>query len=216
MNASLEIASALLEIGAVGFAPQKPITFKSGIVSPVYVDNRRFPYHPQQWRKVIAGFVELLAKKQLKFDVIAGIETAGIPHSAALGYELQKPSVFVRKQVKDHGTKSRVEGGSVQGKRLLLLEDLVTTGGSSLSGVEALRNEGAIVTDCIVICSYGFIEAQEAFKQAGVNLHALVGFPEILEEAERRGLLNASERESVAEWFQDPHGWGETRSKKVS
>src|SRR5258708_40166800 len=140
------IASSLLEIGAFKFQPAKPLTYKFGLKAPVYVDNRCFPFYPAHWRKVIKGFNNLIQKNSLSFDVVAGIETAGIPHSAALGFFLQKSSAFVRKQTKDHGTKKRVEGGDVTGKKVLLIEDHITTGGSSLSGVEALRNEVGIVT----------------------------------------------------------------------
>ncbi len=208
MQKSEEIAAALLAIGAVGFVPSKPITFKSGIISPVYVDNRRFPFHPQEWKKVLTGFAALIAEQKLEYDVIAGIETAGIPHSAALGYVLQMPSVFVRKQVKDHGTKSRIEGGNVRGRRVLLLEDHITTGGSSLSGVQALRDEGALVVDCIAISSYEFQEARDAFSEAGVSLHTLVSFADILDVATKSSVISLEEKAVVEGWFQDPRSWG--------
>lgn len=208
MSYQQQVAQALLQIGAVGFKPRQPLTFKSGIISPVYVDNRRFPFHPEAWQVVIDGFQALIADQQLDFDVIAGIETAGIPHSAALGFAMQRPSVFVRKKVKDHGTKSRVEGGAVAGKKVVLLEDLVTTGGSSLAGVEALRVDGAVVEDCLIIVDYGFKEAQQAFAKAQVALHALTSFPVILAEAAARNLLNAEDKKLVEDWFSDPWGWG--------
>ena len=138
---SRDIAEALIAIEGVGFRPAAPITFKSGIKSPVYCDNRRFPFHPEQWSKVILGFEALLQEQGVVVDVIAGIEAAGIPHSAALGFAMRKPSIFVRKEAKGYGAKKRVEGGDVSGKRVVLVEDLVSTGLSSLSGVEALRAE---------------------------------------------------------------------------
>ena len=109
-------------------------------------------------------------RRQHSFDVIGGIEAAGIPHSAALGFATAMPSIFIRKEAKEHGTKKRVEGGNVTGKRVLLVEDLVTTGMSSLSGVEALRAEGAIVEDCLAIISYGFPGRKEKFAAAGVTI----------------------------------------------
>jgi orotate phosphoribosyltransferase len=201
------IAQALLKIGAVGFKPKEPITFKSGIVSPVYVDNRKFPFYPEEWAKVIDGFQKLIEQDKIDFDVIAGIETAGIPHSAALGFASKKPSVFVRKQPKDHGMKKRIEGGVVEGMKALLIEDLVTTGGSSLSGVEALRNEGAEVHDCLVIISYGFPESVESFSQAKVKLHALTTFDVILEEALQLGKFTKDEMKLIQDWLKEPHGW---------
>lgn len=206
---AVEVARALIEIGAVGFSPDQPVTFKSGILSPVYVDNRRLPFWPAQWQVVIHGFRKAVNDAQIAFDVIAGIETAGIPHSAALAYSLEKPSVFVRKQVKDHGTRSRIEGGDVREKRVLLVEDLVTTGSSSLSGVEALREDGAVVEDCLAIISYGFAEAVEAFDAAQVALHTLTAFDVVLDQALEMGRFGAREHEIVTGWLRDPHGWAD-------
>lgn len=201
------VAAALLGIGGVSFRPADPITFKSGILSPVYCDNRRFPFYPREWREVIESFVELINRVHLKFDVIGGIESAGIPHSAALGFVTATPSVFIRKATKEHGMKRRVEGGDIAGRRVLLIEDLVTTGSSSLSGIEALREEGATVTDCLAIVSYRFPEAIEQFDRAGVQLHTLTSFGEVLEVARARELVTPAEASSVTAWLHDPHSW---------
>lgn len=201
------IAEALLAIGGVGFRLDDPITFKSGIVSPVYCDNRTFPFWPHEWKKVIQGFISLIAREEIAFDVIGGIEAAGIPHSAALGYATERPSVFIRKQAKEHGKKARIEGGEVAGKRVLLVEDLVTTGGSSLSGVQALRDAGAITTDCLAIISYGFPQAAVAFREAGVRLHTLTDFQTVLSVATERGYLPEDQVEAVREWFRQPFDW---------
>ena len=120
---------------------------------------------------------------------------------------MRQPSIFIRKAAKEHGTKKRVEGGDVSGKRVLLVEDLVTTGGSSLSGVEALRAEGAAVTDCLAIISYGFAEASEAFERAGVKLHTLTDFETVLDVVTAHGTLNTSAAEQIRLWLRDPHGW---------
>jgi orotate phosphoribosyltransferase len=201
------IAAALLGVGGVSFRPDDPITFKSGIVSPVYCDNRRFPFFPREWREVIEAFVELIARERLSFEIVGGIESAGIPHSAALGFVMATPSVFIRKAAKEHGTKRRVEGGDVAGHRVLLIEDLVTTGSSSLAGVEALRAEGAVVTDCLAIVSYRFPEAMQQFERAGVRLHTLTTFGEVLELARERELVTTDQAASVAAWLRDPHRW---------
>ena len=207
MESERAVAKALLSIGAVGFTLDKPITYKSGIKAPVYCDNRTFPSHPDEWKTVITGFASLIREKGLPADVIAGVEAAGIPHSAALGYEMHVPSVFVRKQEKDHGTKKLVEGGDVAGKNVLLIEDLVTTGGSSLRAVAALRGAGAVVTDVLVIVTYAFPESVAAFAEAKVNLHALTSFPVILEEAIAQGRLSDADAEEVIAWTKDPHSW---------
>ena len=209
MGSSREVAEVLLEIKAVGFKPDEPITFKSGIKSPVYVDNRILPFHPEKWLIVLDGLAGLIESNGIDFDVVAGIESAGIPHSAALGYKLRKPSVFVRKTEKDHGTKKMVEGGDVNGKRVLLIEDHVSTGGSSLKGVESLRQAGAVVTACLAITSYEFAQATEAFQSAGVDLLTVTRFSAILEVVKEKDLLDEEKIEIVQDWLDDPHGWAE-------
>lgn len=207
MSYKREVAEALVEIGGVGFRPSAPITFKSGIQSPVYCDNRRFPFYPAQWTKVIRGFEAMIADDGVALDVVGGVEAAGIPHSAALGFHMQRPSVFIRKEAKGHGTKKRVEGGDVKGLRVVLVEDLVTTGMSSLAAIEALREEGAVVEDCLAIISYGFAEAVEAFAKAGVRLHAVTDFDAVLTVAEERSVIDAAGVAVVRDWLREPHGW---------
>ena len=206
-----EVAEALLEIGAVGFAPHAPITFKSGIISPVYVDNRTLPYHPAQWHRVIEGFRGLIERESLKFDLIGGIAVGGVPHSAALSYTLNKPSIFIRQASKDHGKGRMVEGGEVGGKRVLLVEDLVTTGESSLHGVNALREAGALVNDVVAIVSYGFAEAREEFEKAGVQLHTLTRFDVITQAAMEMGHFGTDEKTIIDDWLRDPRGWAARR-----
>lgn len=208
MDYQKEVAKALLNIGAVGFNPSQPVTFKSGIISPVYVDNRRLPFHPNEWRTVIEAFRELIDRDKIHAGVIAGVEAAGIPHSAALGFIAQLPSVFVRKEAKDHGLRKRVEGGDITGKKVLLIEDLVSTGSSSLSGIEAIRSEGGLVDDLMVIVTYGFKESAQAFEKAGIRLHALTSFPIIMDIALAMNKFNADEKIVIEDWFNDPHGWG--------
>ncbi len=203
-----QVARALLEIQAVVFAPHAPITFKSGILSPVYVDNRRLPFWPAQWQIAIEGMQQLIAARDITFDVIAGIAAGGIPHSAALAYTLKRPSVFVRKEAKEHGTRGQIEGGDVTNRRVLLVEDMVTTGSSSLAGVEALRAAGAIVTDCLSITSYGFAEADQAFEAAGVRLHPLAPFAIIVAQASQMGLFDTAALDQIEAWMRDPHHWG--------
>lgn len=211
MNTKRSTAKALLDIGAVGFSPQTPIAFKSGILSPVYVDNRQLIYHPQAWHTVIEGFQAVV--ETLDAEVIGGVAVGGVPHSSALAYVMKMPSVFIRKESKGHGKARRIEGGPVKRKKVVLLEDLVTTGGSGLSGVRALRQAGAIVSDLIAIVSYGFDEADRAFARAGVKLHTLTDFETLLEIVLERGLFTDAEAGLIQDWFADPHGWGKTRKQ---
>ena len=210
-NTKRSIAKALLDIGAVGFSPRAPITFKSGILSPVYVDNRILIFHPEPWHSVIDGFASSIKELPLEFDLIAGVAVGGVPHSSALAYVLNKPSVFIRKESKGHGKAQRIEGGPVEGKSVLLVEDLVTTGGSSLSGVAALREAGALVTDMVAIVSYGFAGAQAAFDEAQVKLHTLTDFDTLLDLALQRGMFGERDESEIRNWFADPHHWGTTR-----
>ncbi len=200
------VARALVEIGAVGFRPNDPITFVSGIISPIYIDNRTLPYHPKEWRVILDGFVET-TKEMGDIDVVAGIESAGIPHSATLGYLLNKPSVFVRKKPKDHGTKKMVEGGDVTGKKVLLVEDLVTLGGSSLKGVNELREAKAVVENVLVIVSFGLAEKEQSFEKNNVVLHKLTTVPTILDVAVEMGRLSEQDRQVVDEWYKAPWEW---------
>ncbi len=209
METETAVAHALINIGAVGFSLEKIITFKSGMRAPIYVDNRKVPFNPKEWKVVIDGFSQKIKDTNLDFDIIAGVEAAGIPHSAALAFSLQKPSVFVRKQVKDHGTKKLVEGGSVDGKKVVLVEDLVTTGESSLAAIKALRSEGALITHCLCIVSYDFEETRAAFKRDGVIPLPLTRFEVILNEAVRMEKLTQEQGNIISEWFGDPWGWAD-------
>ena len=210
-NTKRSIAKALLEIGAIGFSPESPITFKSGIRSPVYVDNRILIYHPVAWHVIIEGFKSLIGSLNLEFDIIAGVAVGGVPHSSALAYVMNTPSVFIRKETKGHGTGKRVEGGDVAGKRVLLVEDLVSTGGSSLSGVAALRQSGAEVSDVLAVVSYGFDEAASAFAHAELRLHTLTDFETLLELACEIDSLNQKQLAVVRRWFADPYTWSADR-----
>jgi len=208
------LAKDLLDINAIVFLLEKPLQFKSGLISPVYVDNRSLIYHPAAWHNVVHAMSRYVTGQNLEFDVIAGVETAGIPHSAVLAFQHDVPSIFVRKQAKTHGTKNRIEGGNVEGKRVLLIEDHISTGLSSLDAVGALRDNGAIVTDCISITSYGFEEATDAFAKANVKPHTLLTFDTILKVAVESGRFNEMQKEAIADWLNNPWPWAEKNGFK--
>lgn len=206
-NMKQSIAKALLDIGAVSFSPDSPFTFKSGIQSPVYVDNRVLVYHPEEWHTIIDGFTSLINSRDLLFDVIAGVALGGVPHSSALAYVLRQPSVFIRKESKEHGKGKLIEGGNVSEKRVMLVEDHVTTGGSTIKAVNALRQEGAQVSDVIAIISYGFNEAVTAFEDEGLNLFTLTDFDTLLDLAQIRGDLTNEHVHLIHRWFANPRAW---------
>lgn len=205
------IAQALLSAGVVGFAFDSPRTFKSGLMSPVYLDNRKLLMHPQAWHTVIGELKETVERLRIAQPVIAGIETAGIPHSAALAYEMGLPTVFVRKQAKEHGLQQRIEGGDVRGREAILIEDQITTGSSSLSSVFPLREAGAAVNHCLAITSYGFAESGRAFAAADVILHVMIEFAELLPEIRKVRLLPEERITEIEVWLEDPLAWAAQR-----
>ena len=200
---SRDVAAALLDAGSVVIDPRSPVVFKSGLRSPVYVDGRRLIFQPRPWHVVIEAF----RAQSETAEVVAGVESAGIPHSSALAFSAHRPSVFVRKATKGHGLARRVEGGDVAGRTVMLVEDMVTTGGSSLAAVQALRDAGASVETCLAIITYGFAGAFEAFEAADVALRVLTTFEVVLEVAIERGSLDEDAAAGVRAWFADPHGW---------
>jgi orotate phosphoribosyltransferase len=204
-----QIARQLVALGAVTVMAEAPVTFRSGLRSPVYVDNRSIPFHPATWHDVINAFEDAIIIESVQFDVVAGIAAAGIPHSSAIGYAMRKPSMFIRKEAKAHGQKQRIEGGDVNGKRVLLVEDLITTGGSAISGIQALRNAGAVVEDCIAIVTYGLPDAIEAFKNLGVRLHTLTSFEFILDAMRETGEYNNQHLATIDRWLQAPFKWAD-------
>jgi orotate phosphoribosyltransferase len=200
------VARALLAAGALAYRPDAPVTFRSGLRSPVYVDCRRLISHPGPWHVVIEALAVRL-RQGAGADAVAGVETAGIPHSSALAYAAGLPCVFVRKAAKEHGLGHRVEGGDVAGLDVVLVEDLVTTGGSSLSAVTALRSAGAAVSRCLAIATYGLGGLHEAFAAEAVRLEVLCTVDVVIDEAEASGILDAGGAAVVRGWLADPAGW---------
>ena len=197
-------AAALLDIHAVNFTVKAPVEFKSGIKSPIYIDNRTLISHPGPWRVIIEGFAALIAASQIDYDVLAGVAVGGVTHCSALAYTLQSPSVFIRKEAKGHGLRKIIEGGKVSGRRVLLVEDHVTTGGSSMRAIEKLRDADAEVSDVMSIISYGFTDARELFENEGLCLHTLTDFDTLLSMALERGEIGEEELGIISSWL-DAH-----------
>ncbi len=194
-------AAALLDIHAVNFTVNEPVEFKSRIKSPIYIDNRTLISHPGPWRVIIEGFAAFIAASQIDFDVLAGVAVGGVTHCSALAYTLQKPSVFIRKEAKQHGLRKIIEGGDVSDLRVLLVEDHVTTGGSSMYAIERLRDAGAEISDVVSIISYGFTEAREQFENKGLQLHTLTDFDTLLSMALDHSLISGEELVAISNWL---------------
>ncbi|HEX7069792.1 MAG TPA: orotate phosphoribosyltransferase [Rhodothermales bacterium] len=208
-----KLAAELLSIGAVAFNPEKPYTWASGLLSPVYCDNRLTISHPRIRRLITDGFAGVVASTGYRPEVVAGTATAGIPHAAWLADRLELPLVYVRSAAKGHGRGRRVEGALDSGRRVVLVEDLVSTGMSSLDAVSALTDEGAVVIAVLAIFTYGLPAAQKAFSGAGVPLHALTSFEVLLDTARKEGRIDSAEAEKVADWHRDPQAWSEARAQ---
>ncbi len=202
-----QIARILLRSKAVALRPMVPFRFASGLLSPIYCDNRILISLPRQRRQVVRRLAEAVRQDHIPVDVVAGTATAGIPHAAWLAEELRLPMVYVRSQSKAHGKEGQVEGLLTAGQRAVVVEDLVTTGGSSLGSVAALRQAGAVVEHVLAIFTYAFPAAETAFAQAGVRLHALTSLPVLLDVAVAERWLSGDERNTVAAWAQDPAAW---------
>ncbi len=201
------IAEDLIDIGAVSFAPESPFRWASGLLAPVYCDNRITLGYPSVRGRIRDAFAEELRKNALKPDVLAGTATAGIPHAAWLADVLGLPMVYVRSKPKAHGKGSQIEGPLHPGQDVVVVEDLVSTGGSSITVVEALRSAGARVLAVCAIFSYELEEAREAFAAAGVSPYTLTDFEYVMQAARRSGVLSESGAASVAAWREDPWAW---------
>ncbi len=203
---SSEVIGAPLDAGAIAFDFVKGFDFASGIHSPVYMDIRKVFYEPAIRDIIIGALKNLIESKQIRCDVIAGVETGGIAPAALLAFALQKKFVYIRKKQKDHGLKRMIEGGEVTGKEVLLVEDTVSTGASSLSSIEALKNANAIIKDCVAVTSYDFREAFISYEESNVTLHALISASEIAGEAARRGVIKKTEESRFLAWTNNPYG----------
>ncbi len=201
----VELAAALLEAGAVRLSPERPFTWASGLKSPIYCDNRQLLGAPGLRRRIAAVLVA--RSRALSPDLIAGTATAGIPWAALVADALDLPMAYVRAEPKKHGMGRQVEGPSARGRRVVLLEDLISTGGSSLRCAEALRSEGAEVLQVLALFSYGLDQAEAAFAAAGVPLASLATFADLQALAAERALLDADGLRALADWRPDPAAW---------
>lgn len=211
-SASRRIAEDLLEIGAVTFAPDAPFTWASGMKSPVYCDNRLTISYPTVRSRIRDGFRAALEATGIEPEVIVGTATAGIPHAAWLAGVLELPMAYVRSQAKAHGTSSQIEGRIESGTQVVVIEDLVSTGGSSGRVVEALRREGANVAAVLAIFSYELEQSEKTFRKLGVPLYTLTNFDELFAAAGARTELSDRTIRSIREWRGDPEGWSGRRN----
>ncbi|HMV14561.1 MAG TPA: orotate phosphoribosyltransferase [Chitinophagales bacterium] len=202
-----KLAEYLLQIKAIQLNTQQPFTWTSGIKSPVYCDNRKLLSYPEVRTYVKNGLISLLKEYFPQTECIAGVATAGIPHGAIIADALDLPFVYVRSKPKEHGLTNTIEGDLKHGQRVLVVEDTISTGGSSLKAVEDLRAVGAEVSGMIAIYKYGFESAKQKFDNAGVVLKTLTSYDFLIRVAIENGYVSAEELETLNSWRQNPSAW---------
>lgn len=204
-----DFAGMLLDAKAVKISFDPPFTYASGMRAPIYTDNRVLISFVKERAMVIDGMIAKAKELGLSSDIVyAGTATAGIPWASFVADRLSAPMIYIRPKPKDHGTGKQIEGSIAPGSTAVIVEDLVTTGGSSLATAEVLRREGGSkVEHMFAIFTYGFEKMYKSFEDAGVQLHTLTDFPTLLEVARERGDITDEQYTKILEYKSDPEGW---------
>lgn len=195
-----DIAKILLNVGAVALSPEDPFTWASGIKSPIYCDNRLTMSDPIGRKQIAEGLANLVRENYPETTVIAGTATAGIPHAAWVADILGLPMVYIRSKAKGHGRSRQIEGKIADTDKAVIIEDLISTGGSSLNAAEALRSEGVEVTGIVSIFTYELQKADEAFASAGLTYNSLTDFGALTEAASESGAISEDSIGELLEW----------------
>jgi len=206
-----KVAETLLSVKAVTLNLEKGYTWASGIITPIYCDNRMLISYPDERKTIIDGLIKTIEENGIEFDVLAGTATAGIPWAAFLAEKLNKPMIYIRSKAKGHGKENLIEGVLEPGKKVLVIEDLISTGGSSLKAVEAVKKAKGDVIGCLAIFTYLFPESKEGFKNADCPLYTLSNFRTLIDVAVEKNYISAEEKEAALSWSEDKTGW----AKKV-
>lgn len=206
-DSAKQIAGSLLQIKAIKLNPTNHFTWASGWYSPIYCDNRKILSYPAVRKQVYEAFADLIAEKYPEAEVLAGVATGAIAHGVLVAEKMGKPFIYVRSAPKSHGLTNQVEGEVKPGSKVVVIEDLVSTGGSSLSAVEALKKAGCDVLGMVAIFTYGFPTAEQNFANAGVKLDTLSNYNTMIEMAIEQGYVHPDELETLKEWRRDPAAW---------
>lgn len=199
-----QIAKHLLEIEAVHLRPNDPFTWTSGIKSPIYCDNRLTLSYPLVRRKIAIGLEELIRKHFPNTDVIAGTATAGIPHAAWVSENMNLPMVYVRGKAKEHGKANQIEGLIKPGQNVVIIEDLISTGGSVITSAEALREVGVNVLGVVAIFTYGLEKGVKQLEEATIETHTITDYESLIEVAIEKELIKREEEEKLQKWRRNP------------
>lgn len=201
------VANQLLQIKAIKLQPANPFTWASGWKSPIYCDNRKTLSYPHVRDFIKLEFARLVLEKYPEVDIIAGVATGAIAQGALVSDAINKPFIYIRSAAKGHGMTNLIEGDLKPGQKVVVIEDLISTGGSSLKAVEAVREAGAEVLGMLAIFTYGFPVATEAFEEAGVELTTLSSYEQMIPFASESGYVTAADVETLQEWRKDPANW---------
>ena len=207
-ESALKIAEFLLQIKAIKLQPAKPFTWASGILSPIYCDNRISLSYPKVRTYIRQEFVKCILENFGKPDIIAGVATGGIAMGALVAQEMGLPFVYIRTEPKKHGLTNRIEGVAERGQSVVVIEDLISTGGSSLKAVDALREAGCEVKGMAAIFTYGFKSSVDAFKKSKCKLITLSNYDTLIKKALLTEYVSESDMKSLQEWRANPEEWG--------
>jgi len=206
-----QIANKLLEIKAIKLQPKNPFTWASGLKSPIYCDNRILLSYPDI-RNLVKNALANKIKIFQPFDVVAGVATAGIAHGALLADVLEKPFIYVRSKPKGHGMQNLIEGKLPKNAKVLVIEDLISTGKSSIAACDALSDAGAEVIGVLAIFTYGFKSAQKVFTDKSIPMDTLSNYRNLLDEALHIDYISEEEKTILESWNKNPKAWGENLS----
>ena len=207
-NLERTIAQHLLNIQAVALRPNEPFTWTSGIKSPIYCDNRLTMSYPEIRDAIAEGFASLVKQYSPDAEVIAGTATAGIPHAAWVADKLGLPMAYIRDKAKGHGKQNQIEGIIRPGQKVVVIEDLISTGGSSLKAALAVKEAGAEPLAVLAIFSYQLEKATSAFEEAGIPLRTLSNYTALTQTALEHGVIQAEDMDVLQAWRHDPTTWG--------
>lgn len=202
------VAEKLLQVQAIKLSPEQPFTWASGWKSPIYCDNRKVLSFPYVRDFIKSELCSVIFEQYPEATVLAGVATAGIPWGAMAADQLKLPFIYVRPKPKEHGLGNQIEGALEPGQRVLVIEDLISTGKSSLQVVDVLKAAGAEIVGMISIFNYGFEAASTACANAGVKTSSLTNYPTMIELAIEKGLVTADTKDTLLNWSQDPANWG--------
>jgi orotate phosphoribosyltransferase len=208
MNNKKAVAEKLLQINAIKLSPEQPFTWASGWKSPIYCDNRKVLSYPFTRDFIKSEMSNLVFDAFPEAELLAGVATAGIAWGALVADQLKLPYIYVRPKPKEHGLGNQVEGYFEKGMKTIVIEDLVSTGKSSLEVVNVLRQSGLNVTGMVSIFNYGFNKAVEAFKAADLPYRSLTDYTTLIELAMEKGLIPAEAEKTLEEWRLQPESWG--------